>query len=150
MLKVITEALVIMMAAVLLGVTNVHALEFYALEPCRIVDTRAAGGGGPLQGGINQYIRKVTVAGKCGVPWNASAVAVNVTAIDPSNAGYLAIFPAGDPDPSTVPSTMNFSQYTNTANGAIVKLRAYAVEFWAGFGPGNQLDMALDVSGYFK
>jgi hypothetical protein len=132
-------------------VPNASALEFYALEPCRIVDTRDPGGGGSLLGGISQSVRSFVVGYRCGVPGNAVAVAVNVTAVSPTGDGYLAVFPSGDPDPSTVPSTLNFSAYTNTANGAIVKLGDYgAVGVWAGFGAVNNVHIALDVSGYFR
>ena len=146
-----TTIVFVLALSCLLVVPNASALEFYALEPCRIVDTRDPGGGGSLLGGISQSVRSFLVGYRCGVPGDAVAVAVNVTAIAPTSDGYLAVFPSGDPEPSTAPSTLNFSAHTNTANGGIVKLGDYgAVGVWAGFGAVNNVDVTLDVSGYFR
>ncbi len=80
---------------------------FYSLTPCRLVDTRNGNGpsGGPaLVGGA---VRTFPVAGLCGVPADAIAVAVNVTVVLPSSLGNLILFPAGLAPPLV--STINFS-----------------------------------------
>ncbi|HEV7672671.1 MAG TPA: zinc-dependent metalloprotease family protein [Thermoanaerobaculia bacterium] len=124
---------------------------FYSLTPCRLIDTRNPNGptGGPaLVGGT---IRSFPVAGNCGVPADAIAVAVNVTVVAPSTSGNLALFPTGITPPLV--STINFSGGQVRANNAILSLN--------GSPPGNLdvqtnlitaggSDFVLDVTGYFK
>jgi hypothetical protein len=53
---------------------------FYTVAPCRALDSRLAGGAfgeGPPAGG---EARELTLAGRCGIPASAKAVAMNVTA----------------------------------------------------------------------
>ena len=126
------------------------SLLYSTIAPCRLVDTRTPGSGGPLVGGINQTVRRFLVRFACGVPGSAKAVALNVTVVNPSDPGYAAVFPEGSASPSTMPSTLNFEAGVNTANGAIVKLDSSYVEVWAGFGPGKTFDLILDVTGYFE
>ena len=88
-------------------------------SPARVVDTRLAGG--PIAGGTS---RCVALAG---VPANATAAILNVTAVGYSTRGWLTVYPAGQALPAT--STLNFdtTEYA-MANGAILQL-----------GPGGQL-----------
>jgi len=125
------------------------AARFYTLPPCRLVDTRGPSGpaGGPaLAAG---EARSFPVAGPCGVPDDALAVAVNLTAVSPGGNGHLTLFPTGGVEPAT--STLNFAGRTR-ANNAVLPL-----------GVGGELTarctmnpasgathLVLDVSGYFR
>jgi outer membrane protein assembly factor BamB len=71
---------------------------------CRVVDTRRPDGpeGGPaLAGGAT---RVFAVAGQCGVPAGAQAVAAIVTALSPSRRGAITVTPAGEAGPATTVS----------------------------------------------
>src|SRR5436305_15082009 len=63
--------------------------EFHTLSPCRMFDTRTTDPPA-LPGGVE---KSVTAVGKCGVPTGATAVAMNVTAIDTPVAGNLLVYP---------------------------------------------------------
>jgi len=67
---------------------------YQPLTPSRIADTRAAGGGGPVTPAAD---RTVPVAGHGGVPSSgASAVVLTLTAITPTSAAYLQVYPTGN------------------------------------------------------
>jgi hypothetical protein len=70
-------------------------------SPTRIVDTRTAKR--PLR---EREARLVEVAGRAGVPANASAVVMNVTAVDPTRGGFFTVYPAGHARPTA--SSLNF------------------------------------------
>ncbi len=67
---------------------------YQPLLPSRIADTRAVGGGGPVTAAAD---RTVPVAGYGGVPSSgASAVVLTLTAITPTSAAYLQVYPTGN------------------------------------------------------
>jgi hypothetical protein len=119
------------------------AAKFFLLTPCRALDTR---GGGAI--GANQ-VRTMTIAGACGVPSGATALAVNVTAIAPPSDAYVALYPG--PQITTRPfvSTLNYTSGRTLANNARVALGADGTLniFNSGSSP---LDLLIDISGYFK
>jgi hypothetical protein len=85
--------------------------------PARIIDTRTTGGG-PISTGTS---RCFTVAGQGGVPADAAAVVLNVTAVGYGANGWLTAYPAGQSVPAT--STLNFDVHEYAmANGAIMRL----------------------------
>ena len=98
-------------------------LTFTPVTPCRIIDTRVAGG--PIAANSTRNFLAVAVspgAGfafqggsstDCGVAAvNASAVAINVTAVTPAGPGYATIYQAG--------VTRPLAASINYAAGAIV------------------------------
>ncbi len=121
---------------------------FHTLEPCRIVDTRGTAGayGGPaLQGG---EARSFTLAGQCGIPASAKAVALNITIVGATAPGYLSVYPAGD---VVSTSTMNFAPGQIRANNAICALGpAGAVTVLFGQTSVASVHLLLDASGYFE
>jgi acetyl esterase/lipase len=119
---------------------------FYPLPPCRLVDTRRPAGpwGAPtLTAGET---RVFPVSGSCGVPPDATALSVNITAVAPAANGFLTLFEPGAPRP--VASTINVRTGETRANNGIVHLighpRAIAVY------SGVQVEVAVDVNGYFR
>jgi hypothetical protein len=108
-------------AQVVLDVTGffpTSALSALAMlpNPVRLTDTRAAGG--PIASGSS---RCWTVAGMAGIPADASAVVLNVTAVGSTANGWLTVFANGQAVPAT--STVNFdrSQYA-FANGTLTRI----------------------------
>jgi glucose/arabinose dehydrogenase len=124
------------------------ALDFFTVPPCRVVDTRNPAGplGGPaLASGVT---RTFQVAGACGIPVTAAALAANVTVVNPSPGGHLQMFPAGAAIPPT--SVVNFGPGQTRANNAILTLGSggLAARFTLS-GPGAA-HLVVDVVGYFE
>jgi hypothetical protein len=135
--------------AVVTALFGAPGLKFYTISPCRVIDTRNSSGplGGPsLSGGS---VRFFTVAGTCGIPLNALAISVNVTAVVPAASGYLLVFAGDQPAPGT--STVNFSAGQVRANNAIVGLASNGAGTIAvqNAGPGR-VDVLVDVNGYWQ
>jgi hypothetical protein len=85
-------------------------------SPQRVADTRTSGA--PIASGASQCF---PVAGVAGIPSNAAAVVLNVTAVGYGTRGWLTAYPYGQPVPAT--STLNFdpSEYA-IANGTITRV----------------------------
>jgi hypothetical protein len=121
--------------------------QFFALTPCRVVDTRGPTGvnGGPALGTAT---RNFAIRGNCGVPATAKAVSINVTVTSPSIGGWLTIWPSGIAKP--VVSTINFTpQDAALANGAIVGLSTNAADLSVQNASGA-VHVIIDVTGYFQ
>jgi hypothetical protein len=123
-------------------------LQYYALTPCRAVDTRS-GFGGIVQASV---FRGFTMKGVCGVPAGALAVSVNLTIVGPTADGFFSLWPYGGPFP--VVASINFAAGEPAiANGAIVPLAAGTPDLYGGYGTANgqgTTHAVLDVTGYFK
>jgi hypothetical protein len=125
------------------GGTN--ALFFYALNPCRISDTRNATAtfGGPIitGGSIRSY---PVTASACAVPATAQAYSLNATVVPQGPLSYLTLWPSGITQP--VVSTLNALDGSIASNAAIVP---------AGTSGGvnafvtNTTNLILDINGYF-
>ena len=124
-------------------------LSFYTLAPCRVIDTRGATGslGGPALQPAGTRI--FTIAGICGLPSTARAVAANVTIVGAGAAGFLTFGPSDQNTPGT--STLSYVPGATLANNAIVDFSADGL---AGFlvynGSAASVHFILDVSGYFQ
>lgn len=124
---------------------------FTTLTPCRLVDTRLPPGpnGGPSL--TANTTRDFPVWGFCGIPPQAKAVAVNVTAAIPTADGYLTLYPAGALEP--LASTLNFRAGITRANNAVLPLGASGqISVFCGMpnNPMGSTDFVLDVTGYFE
>ena len=123
---------------------------FYPLPPCRLMDTRGPAGpwGAPrLQGGS---VRVFPASGVCGIPPEAEALSINVTAADPTTTGHLRVYQGGGQIPST--SLLNFQPGLNRANNAIIPLAGFprSLGVFGGFAPGEGVNVVIDVNGYFR
>ena len=79
---------------------------FVPITPCRIADTRNAGGpfGGPSMQG--QTARDFAIpSSACGIPANASAYSLNVAVVPVGALGFLTLWPTGQPQPQV--ATLN-------------------------------------------
>jgi hypothetical protein len=93
---------------------------YNAVNPTRILDTRngTGGPGGRLGQGAT---RSVQIVGTDPVPASGvTAVALNVTAVAPSAASFLTVFPSGVPRPDA--SNLNFPPGVNIPNLVVVKV----------------------------
>ena len=121
---------------------------FYTLTPCRLVDTRNATGpfGGPaLAAGETRSF--ALAQGACGVPADATAVAVNVTVTGQTAAGALTLFPGSGVAPVT--TTISFAAGKTRANNALVGLAGGVLSVTARQASGS-VHVIVDVSGYFR
>ena len=66
---------------------------YVAVGPSRLADTRGAGAFGFTR--LDASTIRVKVAGAGGVPADASAAALTVTATDARSAGFVTVFPTG-------------------------------------------------------
>jgi RHS repeat-associated protein len=87
------------------------------LTPSRLLDTRTSG---PCVSGASG--RLLTVAGVGRVPAGAAAVAMNVTVVRPSAAGWLSVDPAGPLRSAT--SSLNYVRGQVVANLVLAKVGA--------------------------
>jgi CSLREA domain-containing protein len=127
------------------------AVRFYTTTPCRAVDTRGAEGptGGPALGANES--RFFPIAGLCGVPGDARAVALNVTVVNQTDMGNLRLYPAGAAAPDA--STINFVPDMTRANNAVLAMGVggtVAVRCDMPAGSTGTLNLVIDVFGYFK
>ncbi len=65
-------------------------------------------------------VAEVQVAGTPGVPSDASSVLFNATVTTTATAGFLTVFPCGEPIPPT--STLNFTANATVPNFVVAKL----------------------------
>ena len=122
---------------------------FFAVLPCRLVDTRNASGtwGGPALAARSE--RVFPVVGRCGIPATAKAVAVNVTATGSTGSGFLRAY-AAFPESVLATSVLNFNAGATRANNAIVALSAAGqMAVYNGMAVGTT-DVVVDVVGYFE
>ena len=122
--------------------------DFFTIVPCRVADTRDPDGpyGGPaLAVGSD---RTFVVAGQCGIPSDAQAVALNVAVTMPTAAGDVRLFASGTLMP--MPPAINYAAGQTRARGGIFAL---------GLGGGidahvdqsaGTVQLILDVTGYFR
>lgn len=126
---------------------------YTATGPCRLLDTRTGTGTcagaptytpGPVGAGVPAVL-KVKVTGFAGIPANATAVVLNLTAVGASQATFVTAYPDGKPRPGS--STLNVNNSGPVPNLAIVSV-----------GDGGYIDLynsvgtvhvLADISGYF-
>ena len=93
--------------------------------PSRVLDTRAAGDtvDDLFQGEGRTGVESTTVlpvGGRAGVPADAAAVIVNVTAVGPSETGFVTVSPCVSPVPTA--SSLNYVAGVNRANELVASL----------------------------
>ena len=119
-------------------------MAYVPLVPERVLDTRDDTGDVAGAVGAGQTVSQ-QVAGVGSVPADAGAVAVNVTAADPTAMSHLRVWPTGEPMP--LASTINFQPGVNIANMVIVEVGTDGrIDL---YNHNGEVDIVLDVVGYF-
>lgn len=127
------------------------AMQFYDVPPCRLVDTRNANSplGGPALGASGSPDRAFKLTETCGIPAGATAVSANLTVVNPSAGGHLAIY-RGDGALSGTMS-ISFNARKTRANNAFLQL---ALDGSGTVKVNNSaagaVDFVLDVNGFFQ
>ncbi|MFK7917523.1 MAG: hypothetical protein AB8G14_05565 [Ilumatobacter sp.] len=120
-----------------------------ALAPARLLETRrdADGATDGLSDGIGTrragQVLTLQVGGRGGVPADAGAALVNITAVRPSSRGFVTAFPCDAPQPTS--SNLNFLPGGATSSAAFVTLDdAGAVCLFTS----SDVELVLDVNGF--
>jgi Glycoside hydrolase family 44 len=125
------------------------ARRYFAVPPCRVLDTRQAVGpyGGPALAG--QGVREFVIHGRCGVPASAVAIAANLTVAAPTHTGDLRAYPGGTVAPTA--SVINFAAGRARANNALLPLAGDGRLAIRNDMPSTgNTHVILDVAGYFQ
>jgi probable HAF family extracellular repeat protein len=124
-----------------------NPLQFVAITPCRLLDTRPdRGGSGPIQGGTSQNFNLQQLAqGKgCADLSSAAAYSLNVAVVPQGPLGYLTLWPAGGNRPGV--ATLNSLDGRIIANAATVQAGFQgAVSVYVT----NTTNVVIDINGYF-
>jgi hypothetical protein len=117
-------------------------LSLYPTVPCRVLDTRPPNGNGAFSGTLSPPVD--VLGSPCGVPVQAQAYAMNLTAVPVRSLGYLTLWPDGLTQP--IVSTLNALDGATTSNMALVssgqqgKIDAFA---------SGTTNLILDISSFF-
>jgi hypothetical protein len=118
---------------------------FTGVPPSRLVDTRFGTGAAlqPLGPGATLAVQ---VTGRGGVPaTGVAAVALNVTAVNPTANGYLTVWPAGVARP--LASNLNLSPSWTVPNMVFVKVGDNGMVNL--FNAAGRTDVIVDVAGWY-
>jgi hypothetical protein len=133
-------------------------LVYTPVTPCRIIDTRLAGG--VLGAGTT---RSFLVTGTdlssqggsatgCNIPSLSTAAMINFVAVSPAGAGHLRATPFGTPIP--LAAILNYAAGLNIANGLAVTICDPATTTctfdFTIQANGSATDLVADVQGYFR
>ncbi len=130
--------------------------QYQGIQPTRICDTRA-GGPGCAPGALGaKGVRLIVVAGQGGVPANASgttavAVIANLTAIAPTAATYLTMYPANSGPP--LASDINLSAGEVLPNLTVVQLDPVSGAMQGDvnlYNAAGSVNAVFDIEGWFQ
>jgi hypothetical protein len=115
------------------------------VRPERLLDTRPGSQNGytgpkPAAG---QTV-KLKIAGRAGVPTDATAVVMNITGTDATDDGYVTVWPCGTDRPDA--SSLNLTPGTTSPNAVITKL---STDGTICLYTQNGTHLLADITGYF-
>ena len=119
---------------------------YHPATPVRLLDSRSGNGlAGPFSTGSPQAFQ---IAGRSGVPADATAVTGNLTVVNQTSAGFAFIGPTASAAPLS--STINVPAGDTRANGVTVELGSGGdlSAVWVGK-PGSTAQLVFDLTGYF-
>ncbi|MCB0964174.1 MAG: hypothetical protein KDA98_12900, partial [Acidimicrobiales bacterium] len=128
---------------------------YVPITPCRIVDTRIAGGAiadrqiRPYDvRGVSGFTDQGGNSGGCGVPFGASATETSVTAVDPVGSGFFRAWPGDEPMPNA--TFMNFSRLQDITNTGSIPLAHGGPDDLKVRNFGSASQYVLDLQGYWQ
>jgi hypothetical protein len=132
---------------------NVGASSFSPVNPIRVLDTRAEGKIGALDGSGDPRTLQVTgtigteIGTQTVVPIGATAVVMNVTVVDGeagNSGGYVTVYPCGT---RPTASNLNFSQGQTIPNAVTTAISSSGHVCFYVYGKANLL---ADIVGYYQ
>ncbi len=134
------------LVADVVGYTSPAAASGYTpVAPARLLDSRTGTGGYSTPWGPHQT-RTLAVAGHGGVPAQASAVVLNLTATDTTAYSYVSAWPGATPWPGT--SNLNVAPGQTLANLVTVPIGADGTIDLSNYA--GSLDLVADLVGYYQ
>ncbi len=143
-------------------VTPITGDAYTPVNPARLADTRCSASPAPsycagenlptanasltsLAGGKSE---NVTVAGVDGVPLTATAVVINVTAVNMTTSGYFSIYPEGA-TPAVI-SSLNWTKNSAVvANLVTAPVNTSNGEITVANGASSNVNLIVDIEGYY-
>ena len=127
---------------------DVTGFQFFALTPCRLLDTRDPDGpyGGPVIAALSS--RTFVAAGHCGVPSGAKALAINITVTMGTAIGGVVIYQTGIVPP--LDPIISYGTGQTRANNGILALGAGGDFVVKSEQPTGTVHVIVDVVGYFE
>ena len=89
---------------------------YVSLQPCRLADTRLTSG----YSRVDALTMQIPTRGICGIPSNATSLALTLTVDAPQTAGFLTAWPSDQARP--VVSNLNFTAGQIRANSSITRV----------------------------
>jgi len=130
-------------------------LTYTPINPCRILDTRSTAAG-PLAANVartfdgysTNFASQGGTGSGCSIPNGVAALAMNVYAVNPTNLGFIKVWPANGTEPEV--STVNYQVgITAIATGTLVPVDQASSNQFTAKSPAT-VDFIADVVGYFK
>lgn len=129
-------------------------LVYTPITPCRIVDTREAGGAmaateiRSFKGyTATDFTSQGGAASTCNIPANISALAISVTSPLPSGPGYFTLYPFNEPMPLT--TALNYNPGLILSAQSNTRLCRPSCPSQFNVYSHNQSHLVIDVEGYF-
>lgn len=131
-------------------------LVYTPITPCRIVDTRntplgaipANGSRSFVAAGVTDYLQQGGTNGSCGMALEApTALALNVTVVLPTIAGYTTVFPYGTARPTT--ASVNYAAGAIVNNAIVAAVPTPVASFDFTVYSYAQAHYVVDLVGYF-
>ena len=123
--------------------------EFTAMTPARLLDSR--GGSATVDGqyaGIGLrgagWVTELQVAGRAGIPANATTASLNVTVTDAQQPGFVTVYPCGQPVPTA--SNLNYAAGDTIPNAVITQIGIGGKVCLFTYGA---TQLVTDINGYF-
>jgi hypothetical protein len=116
---------------------------FVSQAPARLLDTRDGSGSSGLQGAVTPDAALVVPVASAGVPAAATAVALNITAIDPPLDAFVRVAPCGQ---DAAVSSVNVGMGDTVANAGVVGVGTNGALCVTASQP---TDVVLDVTGWY-
>jgi hypothetical protein len=120
------------------------------IDPARLLETRSGPGAETIDGQFQgagqrpaESITKVKIAGRGGVPADATTAMLNLVAVRPTGPGYLTIYPCTDDVP--LAATLNYQPGSVVANAVYAKLNTTGEVC---IFTKAATDIVIDVNGY--
>jgi hypothetical protein len=130
-------------------------LTYTPINPCRILDTRSTAAG-PLAANVartfdgysTNFASQGGTGSGCSIPNGVAALAMNVYAVNPTNLGFIKVWPASGTEPDV--STVNYQPgVTAIATGTLVPVDPANGNRFTAKSPAT-VDFIADVVGFFR
>lgn len=138
-----------------LGESVSSGSRLHTIEPCRLADTRVAGGKitametrSFLVWGSDSDIQSQGGTGDCGIPATVRSVVINVTSNQPESAGRFSVFPYNSPQPNA--SFINYATALTIANASTIPVCSPLCSFDLNVYSSSASHVIIDAVGWME